>query len=568
MSDREPGATSFVILVWLASAASLLVLAWFYTVETPLWDDWANVAVLTGERPLTMGWLWSLHNEHRIALPRLIYISLAWLTGASFRAQALLNAILLIVATGSLIRAARNLRGWTSYADAFLPLIFCGVSHQRNVLFAFQIQLILSTVLLAFAVHVVSRRPSGLGTPSAGLMAVMLLLLPLCGANGLGFVPAIALAMIYQAVLDWRQSRLRAVLLVAGAVLGGILIVLYFRNYHSLEHTDEPASLMERFRIAMQLLATGWGDSAFRTWPWSGWLEGLVIAGGVAALLVNWIRGPERRMRTTWLIALFGAVGSLAIGIGWGRGGWTDRAGFETRYVTLAAPALAIAYLAWCEAGSIAMRFAQMTMFALACIAVWPNTEGVLKAVAEHKDRFDALARDIAAGLPPSRLIPRHQGFLHNSHDDLYLGMPMMKKARLGLYARMADDPPFREISLSKGPTSMTGMTGQEGHFRSTMVDPYLNYTLPAPLPVAGVRLRFRHSNPQGLPARFLMLWSNDANPGRTPPGRHSIWKLATREDKTIIVWTDATIDHLRIQPDNKRCEFDVEDLTLLIANP
>ncbi len=567
MIDREPGATTFVLWVWGACAASLLGLAWFCSIETPVWDDWANVPALTGEQPVTWEWLWSQHNEHRIPLPRLIFLGMAKLTGGSYRAQSLLNASLLIMAAGSLILAAKNLRGATSYADAFLPMIFCGPSHQRNVLVAFQIQLVISTVLYAIAVALLSRRPNGLGTRSAVIMGGILALLPLCGANGVAFVPAFAIAMIAQSVVDRRESSARVLMLALGAILGMALVVLYFRGWHSSGYGEVVASVDERLRITLQFLSSGWGDAAFQTWPWSGWVEAFVLGSGLATLMVAWLKKPDCRMRTTWLIAAFAAVGSLALGIGSGRAGWGDLAGFETRYVTLAAPALTTAYLAWCTAGPATMRFAQMSLLTLACITTWPNVQAAFRVGFENRARAGSLAIDINSGMPPSQLILRHLSLLHNSHEVLNRGMPQMKKARLGIYANMVDELRFREIPLSQGPTGLIGMRGQNGHYEAVTVDPYLVYTLPSPTPVAGVRLRYRHSNAEGLPGRFVMSWSNESSPRRLPPGRHAIWTLETREDRTTTIWINATIDRLRIQPDNKPCQFDIQDLTLLVPD-
>src|SRR4051812_49211071 len=103
MEDREPGASAFVLIAWGACAAGAIGLAVSSAAETPLWDDWANVPVLTGERPLSLEWLWSQHNEHRIPLPRLIIIGLSQLTGCSFRAPPIFNAGLLAVASGVLV---------------------------------------------------------------------------------------------------------------------------------------------------------------------------------------------------------------------------------------------------------------------------------------------------------------------------------------------------------------------------------------------------------------------------------------------------------------------------------
>ena len=56
----------------MISAAVVLVVR--YGADVPLWDDFVLVPVLTGETPLTADWLWAQHNEHRIALSKLVLL--------------------------------------------------------------------------------------------------------------------------------------------------------------------------------------------------------------------------------------------------------------------------------------------------------------------------------------------------------------------------------------------------------------------------------------------------------------------------------------------------------------
>src|ERR1700712_5245275 len=72
---EEGGPLLFVWLVWLVLSRQL----WNFVIEhgrdIPYMDDWEMVPVLMGEQPITLKWLWSLHNEHRIVMPRLIYLA-------------------------------------------------------------------------------------------------------------------------------------------------------------------------------------------------------------------------------------------------------------------------------------------------------------------------------------------------------------------------------------------------------------------------------------------------------------------------------------------------------------
>ncbi|HEX6861619.1 MAG TPA: hypothetical protein VF414_02330, partial [Thermoanaerobaculia bacterium] len=66
-----------------------------YSVDIPFLDDWEMIPVLTGVEPVTPGWLWSQHNEHRIVIPRLIYLGILKLGGYDFRAGTIFDLLLL-----------------------------------------------------------------------------------------------------------------------------------------------------------------------------------------------------------------------------------------------------------------------------------------------------------------------------------------------------------------------------------------------------------------------------------------------------------------------------------------
>src|SRR5690606_12878644 len=77
---------SLVVLTLIA----LLVIA-LYGRDLPLAEDWLMVAPLTANEPSLLHWLWEPNNEHRIALPRLLYLGILTLAGGDFRAGMVVN---------------------------------------------------------------------------------------------------------------------------------------------------------------------------------------------------------------------------------------------------------------------------------------------------------------------------------------------------------------------------------------------------------------------------------------------------------------------------------------------
>jgi hypothetical protein len=58
-----------------------MVLAWCEGRNVPRWDEWENVPYVAREEPITWGWLWSLHAQHRFVIPRLVYMGVLRATG-------------------------------------------------------------------------------------------------------------------------------------------------------------------------------------------------------------------------------------------------------------------------------------------------------------------------------------------------------------------------------------------------------------------------------------------------------------------------------------------------------
>lgn len=52
----------------------------------PFGDDFAFIARITGDEPLTVGWLYETHNEHRMVLPKLLLVFMTRVAGIDFRA--------------------------------------------------------------------------------------------------------------------------------------------------------------------------------------------------------------------------------------------------------------------------------------------------------------------------------------------------------------------------------------------------------------------------------------------------------------------------------------------------
>jgi len=165
-----------------------------YGSNVPLWDEWWGIVpVLTGQEPITARWLWSLHNSHRIPLPRLLVLLFHTLSGYDFRAGMFFNVMAVAAMAGAMMLAVKSIRGWTSYSDAFFPLVLLHWGHWANFLWGWQVVFVCSTILVSTLLCIIACSGSQLTRGAIILAGICLIPLPLCGANGLVLVPAFAL---------------------------------------------------------------------------------------------------------------------------------------------------------------------------------------------------------------------------------------------------------------------------------------------------------------------------------------------------------------------------------------
>src|SRR3982751_6704245 len=91
------------LLFFFAGLLPVVLIASFinqYGVNVPYGDDWALLPLFekwSSEGP-TFAPLWAQHSEHRIVIPKLIYLAFAYCTHWNLRAE-MLFSLLLCVAT-------------------------------------------------------------------------------------------------------------------------------------------------------------------------------------------------------------------------------------------------------------------------------------------------------------------------------------------------------------------------------------------------------------------------------------------------------------------------------------
>jgi hypothetical protein len=404
------------------------------------------------------------------------------------------------------------------------------------------------------------------------LAGTCLTLLPLCGANGLALVPALVLWLVGAGISQWRagtsRSKRSALIVLASVLPALLLLTVYHWGYHGSPAPNwrgEPAMA----KTALQFLSLAFGPPVARLWPYSGWAVAGLLALSVAILFGVLLREPRERPRAWGLLCFLAAMGSLALGLGWGRAGTIPGAGFADRYVILAVPSLCAVSLCWqIYGGPVFSRLVPMGLFVAMCVLLWPNSQAGL--VHGRIVRAEALAfqRDLLAGLPSYKLVKRYTSLLHPSQDELQAHLSALRRHGVGQFGALQENPAFQEISIPPKPDALDQALWENGTAKTTGSDAHLLFDLPDTRYVAGIRLRYSHANRQGTPAHFQLSWRRDDRTAFGPDRRYAIWFQPTGPDRTTTIWIDDTVKQIRIQPDNQPTEFRIAELTLLVPSP
>ncbi|ODU01342.1 MAG: hypothetical protein ABS79_01880 [Planctomycetes bacterium SCN 63-9] len=569
----DSGARLFVWGVWALMTLSASALVVSFGSDVPIWDDYGVVLAAIGDQPINADWLWEQANEYRIPIPKLILVAVDRLAGNDVRAGMAASVVCLSALSAALIALAGRLRGGLKPFDAVYPILLLHPGHAPNLLWSFMFSQILPTAIGGGILIAMISSRSWPGARRAAWIGAALALLPLCGGTGLLHVPALAAWLLASAWVEFHSghpdSRRRGTLILLATVPGLLLTVLYFRGFRWDPHPPAPGGIFDNMRAALQFLAGGLGAPASWGWPWTGWGTLAAISIGLAILIRGWVVDPRGRSRVAALAAFLAAILTLGAGVGWGRGWAGPLAGFQDRYVAMATPL-------WCWLAIVFQLYAPPiidslggnTLFAFACILLWPNAEAGLASGRGSTANAQALGRDIQAGMPPYKLVSRHTPAIHPSQDELARLLPKLRKGRLGPFRQLRDDPPHRGVSIPVTPTALQladwDRATSTAHIKG--VDPQLVYRLASPRPVLGVRIGYSHSTPDRSPARFQLTW---LRPGQSsynnlPAQRYALWTLPTGSHRQTTVWIDDVVQEFRIQPDNQPCDFQVESIMLL----
>lgn len=417
--------------VWVAFTVSAVLFVYTFGSNAPYADEWEFVPALVGVEP-GLPWLWAQHNEHRLPLPRAVYLILFRWTH-DFRAGSYLQVGILSALALALMRYAARLRGRPDWPDAFFPVSLLHLGHWENFIMGYQLCFVTYAVVVTGLVVVAlnaSRATAGRDGLRAGLLLVALVL---TGGTGLAAAPPVAVWVLYLAGLTWRAGRRTRAALVAGlAVLALLYYVPYFTDYmppphHPPKSYDPGAILM----VAAQAWALALGPGVAGVWP-------AVWAGEVALMVATaWLvarRSPDDRVAAWGLLAVWAGGALLALAIGHGRAAMGPEMGLYSRYALLTWPLIGGAYLAWVRAGRKGVPAAVCLLTVLAFLPNMGTGMTIGQSIREHYRR---MAADVAEGRSAAEIVAVHFPRSPNQFQEerAVRGIPLLQAAGIGLFA-------------------------------------------------------------------------------------------------------------------------------------
>ncbi len=575
---RRSGTPIFVWGAWTLLLAAALLYVHRYGTNVPSWDDWDIVPTMTGEQPVTAEWLWSQHNEHRIPVARLMMLA-TYRVWPDFRSTMVLNVLSMAWLAFALTRCAQHLRGKLGVTDLFFPLVLLGLAQGVNFIWGWQVEFMSSTAVAGLALFYIARYNQSGNLRTAIAFGCCLIVLALSGAHGMVLVPALSLWLI---VLAWWgepsgsvDSRRNRLIILAICIVCIACCVLYMVGYERVPHHPKSSGLHSAFKGTLQFLTMAFGPAVQSVWPWSGLLTAALLGGTAIILITVMLRNRSERVRAAGHLCFFAALGCLAFAVGYGR----DTRGFEPRYITLSAPILCSIYLAlvtylparWSSAGCAAL--------AVVALAATPgNTKSSVKYGRELRNALRTFDAQMAAGTPPYALIQQHWQYLYPQQQLIADYLPMLRKAHIGSFSKLVDDPPFQEVPVLTEPVTVHKMVWRGSTAHTSDWDSYAVFQLPQEMVVAGIRIAYNATNQRRVPPCVKIGWRGETQRGEStytmwPTGDRANWERGSwvrigqlRTEKTV--WIRSKVREIRLYPDVERCVFHLQELVLLVPKP
>jgi hypothetical protein len=546
--------------VWLLTAIMSLALLFFvyrHGDNVPYFDDWLIVPAVTGHEPITLQWLWSQHNEHRMPVQKLLLLGLYRISRSDFRAGMFYSAAALILMTCLLLGVAFKLRGKLAITDAFIPLLLLSWGHYNNLLWSVCAGYLTITLLAVLPICLIAWSPVP-GRARALGMAVVVCVLPLTGAIGLAFAAPLAAWMLMTAMAVRMTNPGAARDFGIGGILSLCLSALYFAGYHG-SGIPSAASIGSWLRASVDFLSLSMGPLGALGKADVGGLSVREIWGYTAAgILVlsaalNAVRGVVNRrelVRRSGMALLI--VGSLllALAVGWGR-----THSVWPRYVTLGAPGLLAAYMSSLLSPGCHFGYAlRCALLITATVTAWPNAMAGLAGARERHARIAPFQQEMREGVPPMVLAehfsrPNSGIHVRPRWQEFAADIRMLRVAGVGPFRLAALDPAYQTINI---------LPDRESRPEE------LTFSPPDGRHIYAVRLSYQYL-PDSAEAVFRLSWSPPGASQKKSSGEYNCRLVRDGRQDHLLAWINEPVGQFRIVPDQGQGDCRITNVQLLV---
>ncbi len=584
-----------VVFVWGVWAVMTAAAAWFVATfgsEIPWADDWSfHVPHVSGERQANREWLLERFGEFPTPLSRiLLFYFCRWF---GFHGELYTHVAILGALSAALILTARYVRGETSFADAFFPLLLLHFGSD-NFIWESQLVNFLPSVLACSLLMMVACWGLRLPLPMAVCAGLLLLGLALSGPAGLVYVPGMSLWLCGVTAHCWitakesseyGTARSFSAGVTAVIVVGLILAANQFMGYCLVESQKalpgqfrDKAELRDTLKTSVQLLSMSFGNVS-EYWKLTGLLVVALVVMSATILLIEWMLRPPERGRALGLFLFIASGVLLVVGTGRARGVFPEPRGLQNHYVPHVVPILIAVFFVFTKYSTAGVRqIIQYTLMLLTLIMLPFSTEQGLRMGRRIRNGSDAFEADIRAGKPPAVLAERHSRFFFDLKPEEYKGWEEnltshirgLQRAGIGVFRDVAD-PAFREVRFPIDPIAVHNATWQNGVLRTMDANSFIAFTLPAPTFVYGIRVKYSYveSDPDGHVA-FRAEWTLGDQPFSKAERIEldpdpQLWGPTWKGEGVLTVWVNDTIDRLRLFPRDTAGYFRLIEMTLLL---
>jgi len=457
--DRPRRALPTLLALGLAAIPPLVVAATVRAtaVDVPTWDAWEFAPIVAdfSEGRLTARTFWAQHNEHRLVVPRVVMLALAWTSAWDVRVEQAANLVVALAQLG--VTALLVRRTVTPVAPRAAPWLVAAASALifslaawQNWSWGWQLCIFLCVTATSGAALVLARwRGRWPETVALQLLAVTA---ALSFASGLVVPVLVPLALLASPAAIGRRTRLGHA--AATAVAGAATVLAYLWDFAPQAHHPEPALSAHRLPDAAGYVVTYLGAAFAGGDPELAAVLGAAGLGATAVVTVTlwWAHAGLRAALLPWtFLELFALAGAVVTAVG--RVGFGVEQALESRYVTLATPF-------WLGSA------ATLTL----ALATWQRASAPSAA--------RTLRIGFACGLAAGALVPGHWAAFRTGTIEMHEHAARMRGARRCL-KHVAEAPDACFVHVHWNPPEMRRLAARLDRLD---LGPFARWSAPPPL--------------------------------------------------------------------------------------